>query len=278
LIRIFVLLVTYSFKDALFDRGVKAILGTVSYLPTGKAGLTHPLQDFEFRLEFDIEEDIEGELEYFVQLARLGLAQEARETFDHSLRDHLRLFPVLAEYSEFLLAENKYRELSKILLTAMVKDDFSEGERWLLELLRGLSDFHTTGHLDGAFYTAREWQALVKCEIGRIGWYRGIALQSYFSTRKSLSILDPLPRIVSHNNACWVLTVASAIVTGSCSIPKLQARLSAIQRFPPLASDASRGRLTFGGAEGHQLALGQSITSGLRKTGPKRHIHTQWWR
>jgi hypothetical protein len=59
-------------------------------------GLENP-QDFEFRSEFDIEEDIEGELEHFVQLARLGFAQDARETFDHSLRDHLRLFPVFLQ-------------------------------------------------------------------------------------------------------------------------------------------------------------------------------------
>jgi hypothetical protein len=91
------------------------------------------------------------------------------------------LFPVLAEYPEFLLAEGKNKELSEIFRTAVVKDNVFEGERWLLELLDGISDSHTMGHLDGAFCTARKWHAQVKCEIGRTGRYRGIALQSIFS-------------------------------------------------------------------------------------------------
>ena len=58
-------------------------------------------------MEFDIEEDIERELETFVRLARVGLATKAREYFEQTLRSHLSVFPVFAEYAEFLVAKRK---------------------------------------------------------------------------------------------------------------------------------------------------------------------------
>jgi hypothetical protein len=95
-------------------------------------------KDFEFRLEFDIEEDIEGELEHFVRLARNGLAKKARDYFQQTLSTHLSLFPVFAEYAEFLVSEGAYHELLSILLTSQEDSDFSDAEYYLVRLLRAL--------------------------------------------------------------------------------------------------------------------------------------------
>jgi hypothetical protein len=121
------------------------------------------LQNLEFRLELGIEEDIEGELEHFVRLARLGLVEQARETFEHSLLHHLKLFPVLAEYSEFLLAEGRYEELIKVLPTIDLRNDYSDGEWWLVELLHSLSGLHTARHVGDPSKAARDWYIQIKC-------------------------------------------------------------------------------------------------------------------
>jgi hypothetical protein len=47
-----------------------------------------------------------AETEEFVRLSRYGLITKARHVFDRSLREHLNLFPVLAEYADFLLEQD----------------------------------------------------------------------------------------------------------------------------------------------------------------------------
>jgi hypothetical protein len=69
-------------------------------------------------LEFEVEEDIEGELEDFVRLVRLGLVEQAREHFQQTLSPHAKLFPVLAEYAKLLVSENASQELFGILPTS----------------------------------------------------------------------------------------------------------------------------------------------------------------
>jgi hypothetical protein len=97
-------------------------------------------KEFEFRLEFDIEEDIEGELEHFVRLARFGLAKKARDYFQQTLSTHLSLFPVFAEYAEFLVSECGYDELLSILPTSQEDSDFSDAEYHLVRLLKASID------------------------------------------------------------------------------------------------------------------------------------------
>ncbi|KIW64992.1 hypothetical protein PV04_07285 [Phialophora macrospora] len=114
-------------------------------------------KDFEFRLEFDVEEDIEGELEHFVQLARYGLTRTARGYFQQTLSTHLGLFPVLAEYAEFLVSEDAYDELLSILPTSRKGCDFSSAEYDLVRLLTALARARQNAEHEDPFYVAELW-------------------------------------------------------------------------------------------------------------------------
>lgn len=113
--------------------------------------------DFEFRLEFDIEEDIEGELDDFVRLARLGLVKQAREYFQGALSDHLKLFPVFAEYAEFLIEEGAYPELFDILQICRNDYSFSDEEYSLVRLLEALVLTRTDPGDESSLHVAQDW-------------------------------------------------------------------------------------------------------------------------
>lgn len=117
---------------------------------------TEPQSDIEFRLEFDIEEDIEAELEEFVGLARLGLFEKAREYFEQTLQDHLSLFPVFAEYAEFLVATEEHLELRDLVSDGQW-DGFSPDEIWLVTLLAALASSELENDNSQAVQAAHKW-------------------------------------------------------------------------------------------------------------------------
>ena len=115
--------------------------------------------DHVIQLEFDIEEDIPGELEDFVLQSRLGAFRTAQELFEANLKPHLRFFPVVAEYADFLLEQQSFRQLLDFVLRLPPDADSSEDERGLLDLLFALSTLRTEGSLNKALSLARNWRS-----------------------------------------------------------------------------------------------------------------------
>ncbi|KAJ6441545.1 KR domain-containing protein [Purpureocillium lavendulum] len=92
--------------------------------------------------EFDIIEEFPP-LDDFVFLSRLGLASDARDLFNKDLRSQLDdHFPVLAEFADMLLEDEKYDELSQFLEreTSKVDGSFTEDELEQLSLMKAFSD------------------------------------------------------------------------------------------------------------------------------------------
>ncbi|RYP05470.1 hypothetical protein DL765_009834 [Monosporascus sp. GIB2] len=112
-------------------------------------------------MEFDIEEDIQAELEDFIFLSRLGLFREARELFKQNLEPHLGFFPVLAEFADMLLEEGAYAELSQLLMNP-TKTGFSESECQLLALMKALSE----AYIEQKLSETKEQQDDAKPKLG----------------------------------------------------------------------------------------------------------------
>lgn len=112
----------------------------------------------EVLMRLVIEEDIPAELDAFVQLSRLGLFSEATKLFKRKLEPQLDLFPVVAEYADFLLEQGKYDLLSDFVDNVFESQEFQEEERQLLNLFRALSYLHTEGELKSALRRCREWR------------------------------------------------------------------------------------------------------------------------
>ena len=108
-------------------------------------------------MEFDIEEDIPAELEEFVLHSRLGLFQTGLQIFNQTLERHSNLFPIVAEFADFLLEQQHYQRLSDFLSPLLANGRFQEDEEQLLLLLKALSDLHISGSLSKALSDARHW-------------------------------------------------------------------------------------------------------------------------
>ena len=62
--------------------------------------------------EYEIEEDVEAELEDFVRLSHTGQFKDAHELFDECLSSHVDWYPVAAEYADCLLREGEFEQLA----------------------------------------------------------------------------------------------------------------------------------------------------------------------
>jgi hypothetical protein len=112
--------------------------------------------DSRMQLEFAIEEDIPAELEDFVRLSRLGMFKDAEELFDQTLRDHANLFPVAAEYADFLLEQGTYGKLGEFVVQTE-RSTWAEDETDLFVLLDAFSETRIYGRLNQALIFARRW-------------------------------------------------------------------------------------------------------------------------
>lgn len=65
-------------------------------------------RDTTIHLELDIEDDLEGHLEEFSRLARLGHFKAAEQQYEQHLIDHIKLEPVLLECMDMLLSRGDY--------------------------------------------------------------------------------------------------------------------------------------------------------------------------
>ena len=72
---------------------------------------TPAVENTHLKLNFDIEEDVEAELEEFVRLNRIGRFDEAHEVFDECLEPYQEWFPVAAEFADCLLHQCRYDAL-----------------------------------------------------------------------------------------------------------------------------------------------------------------------
>jgi hypothetical protein len=117
-------------------------------------------QEIRFQLDYEIAEDIPAEIEAFVRLSRLGLFTDAAELFDQTLRPYLNLFPVLAEYADFLLEREEsqaWEECSELLTTKSRENEFCASEVELIRLLKCLSETYTQKNFDASIDVARVW-------------------------------------------------------------------------------------------------------------------------
>ena len=90
--------------------------------------------DILLELEYEIEEDVEAELQEFVRLSHTGQFADAHELFDDCLSSHVNWFPVTAEYADCLLRQGEFEKLAAFSKKAsMMFQDPSENA--LLELM-----------------------------------------------------------------------------------------------------------------------------------------------
>ncbi|KAL2266580.1 hypothetical protein VTJ83DRAFT_5932 [Remersonia thermophila] len=83
-------------------------------------------KDMSIRLDLDVEEDWEDNLESFCRLTRLGLIKEAKKHFWSSL-GHLSTIPYIrVQYAEMLLSAGCYKELRNVMLPEFVLDPENE--------------------------------------------------------------------------------------------------------------------------------------------------------
>lgn len=118
-----------------------------------------------FSLTMEVEEDIEQEIETFVRFKRRGEYKQAEEVFQETLSRHLSLFPVIAEYADFLLVQEQYRILSEFLDIQMqyMESELEEGEMELLRIMKSLVNIYTKGLLRPALVQAkRTWDLLAR--------------------------------------------------------------------------------------------------------------------
>lgn len=95
---------------------------------------SHHSSNMTFRLEFDLTEDLDDELDEFNRITRVGNFREAKSFFDEHLRTYIDVPCVFVQYGDMLLKQGDYRSI---------------------ELLDDSCAFPSTGH-DGNFDTENE--------------------------------------------------------------------------------------------------------------------------
>ena len=100
-----------------------------------------PDEDARLTVDFDIEEDVEAELSEFARLSYTGHFVEAEGVFRECLSAHENLFPVAAEYGDFLLRQEKFRELSLFTLKK-TQQSYGLAETKIFELMNLIAELH----------------------------------------------------------------------------------------------------------------------------------------
>ena len=95
-------------------------------------------EDAVLKLEYDIEEDVEAELEEFVRLSHTGQFEDAHKLFDECLSSQDDWYPIAAEYADCLLREGDLEKLAAFSEKAAVKL-LEPSERTLLNLMHIIS-------------------------------------------------------------------------------------------------------------------------------------------
>ena len=69
------------------------------------------IEDVTLELEYELEEDVEAELDDFVRLNHTGQFTDAHELYDDCLSKYVDWHPVAAEYADCLLRECAFEQL-----------------------------------------------------------------------------------------------------------------------------------------------------------------------
>ncbi|CAF9932869.1 MAG: hypothetical protein HETSPECPRED_008467 [Heterodermia speciosa] len=148
-----------------------------------------PVEDCtKLTVDFEIVEDVEAELSEFVRLSCLGHFEEAERVFQECLCFHEDLFPVAAEYGDFLLRQEKFE---KLLSFTNEKPTFAEPkETAIFELMGVVARLHLQ-HLQRGRISDQGWLAWVKSF-----WSRGL-IQSSLNSLEDVDehLLDLFLRI-----------------------------------------------------------------------------------
>ncbi|PKX89104.1 uncharacterized protein P174DRAFT_332901, partial [Aspergillus novofumigatus IBT 16806] len=112
---------------------------------------------------FELEEDLESEIQHFAKLSRTGNYAKAHDFFNHVLRKHIGFFPVAVEYADMLHEQGCYRQMSIFLEERLgtTRDEWGEDEMQLLRLMKAMADMYYRGMLGIALDEAtRAWHFL----------------------------------------------------------------------------------------------------------------------
>lgn len=94
-----------------------------------------------------MEDILEESLETFARLTILGHFAQAADFFATTLGDHLQLFPIFAEYANFLILQGRFEILLSLVEDRKVTDP---EEKVYVGLLKALSLLHHQGQLADA--------------------------------------------------------------------------------------------------------------------------------
>jgi hypothetical protein len=123
-----------------------------------------PDNDTRLRFSASLQEDVFEELEDFMQLARKGMFADALEFFDETLKHHLKIFPVFAEYLECLYDQsqtNLYDQTQTSHILQLLHQHhrlvFAEEEKEFLDLFEELMNAAPPRTLEKSLARARVW-------------------------------------------------------------------------------------------------------------------------
>lgn len=151
--------------------------------PSDEEDLECPYESSDVSLlptEFEIQQDVAGDLEIFVQLAKIGHFTRAMRYFDTYLAVHKEHFPIAAEYAEALIDQGDFGRADDFLATVVEGDGLSGKEQQVLMLMQMLVRMHTKTQCQEAlalanmalsdfrFRSLEDLQAVEVCELQSI--------------------------------------------------------------------------------------------------------------
>ncbi|KAL2010815.1 hypothetical protein VTN00DRAFT_3533 [Thermoascus crustaceus] len=106
--------------------------------------------DTTVHFELDVAEDIEGYIEEFSYLKRLGNFEAAEKYFQSNLQDYIDILPITVEYADMLLEQGAYKRLVDFYdKQTLLDDDFEDAARFSYNVNLKLIGVCATIYADG---------------------------------------------------------------------------------------------------------------------------------
>ena len=107
---------------------------------------------------FDIQEDLEGELELFAACSEQGYFPEASAIYSEALLEYSDRFPIQAALIDSFLRRGSYKDAIALAdLVLEVDASLFQNEDWVFKLGKALATIYTEGALTAALAVARAW-------------------------------------------------------------------------------------------------------------------------
>ena len=116
-----------------------------------------PDKDAKLTVDFDIEEDVEAELSEFSRLSYTGHFEEAEVIFRECLSAHQNLFPIAAEYGDFLLRQERFEDLSLFSSEKLRSSIQNEEEHGIFRLMKLITELQLKSSPEGLNEVERLW-------------------------------------------------------------------------------------------------------------------------